>query len=89
MCCMMMHAIDHSARYVEHGHAHMTLGEPLLEILKRRYTLGEITRAQLEEMRVVLGLSTGPSIAEAPHHGSTLHTLHLRVAPAMREENDS
>lgn len=66
MCCMLMHAMDHSTRDAEHGRSHPTGGEPLLEILKRRYALGEITRKQFEEMKVVLGLPANPSSAEAP-----------------------
>ena len=58
MCCMMMHPMDHSDRGAEHGHSHTTAGEPLLDILNRRYALGEITSTQLQEMKTVLGLST-------------------------------
>jgi len=67
MCCMMMHAMDHSDRGAEHGHSHTTAGEPLLEILNRRYALGEITREQLQEMKTVLGLST-EHVAPGSHH---------------------
>ena len=66
MC--MMHAMDHS----DHAaHAEPRLAEPdesLLEILKRRYALGEITRAQFEEMKQTLGVSAANSANEHAHH---------------------
>jgi len=68
MCCVMMHAMDHSTGDTEHGHSHAATGEPLLEILNRRYALGEITREQLQEMKTVLGLSAGPVAPQAAHH---------------------
>ena len=68
MCCMMMHPMDHSTRDTEHGHSHPATGEPLLDIVNRRYALGEITREQLQEMKSVLALSTGPVAPEAAHN---------------------
>jgi DNA-binding GntR family transcriptional regulator len=52
--------------------------ESLLDVLRRRYALGEITQAQLDEMRQVLGLSEGKAVGtaagrsnpwEVEHHG--------------------
>jgi len=57
MCCMMMHAMDHSA----HANSTTVAGGPqeesLRDILRRRYALGEISREQYEEMKEVLGLT--------------------------------
>jgi uncharacterized membrane protein len=66
--CWMMHAMDHSTQDAGTGHSHSLGGESLLEILKRRYALGEITREQLQEMKIVLGLSGEAPRAEAAHH---------------------
>lgn len=59
MCCMLMHLLGHSGHRHEAstGTTSVSTGEPLLEILKRRYALGEITREQFEEMKRVLGLA--------------------------------
>lgn len=77
MCCMMMHAMDHQGDLGHSGHDSQTAhastpqNESLLDILKRRYALGEITREQFEEMKSVLGFqatsSASPS-AEHEHH---------------------
>ncbi len=69
MMCMAMHAMDHSghdahAMPASTPHAE---GESLLDILKRRYALGEINREQFEEMRRVLNL--GASEVSAEHAG--------------------
>lgn len=59
---MMMHGMDHS------GHdARASLADPqdeagqLLAILRRRYAQGQITEAELEESKRVLGLTTEPT----------------------------
>ena len=68
MCCMMMHAMDHSAHETQSMPSNPPHEEPLLGILKRRYALGEITREQFEEMKRVLGITdTGPAAEHAPH----------------------
>ncbi len=70
MMCMMMHAMDHSghdAHAMPASTPHVE-GESLLDILKRRYALGEINREQFEEMRRVLNLAaTEPSTEHAGH----------------------
>lgn len=44
----------------------------LLDILKRRYALGEINQAQFEEMKRVLGLSDGAA-QPTPSGGHAAH----------------
>ncbi len=60
MCCMM-HAMDHSAHEMQRMHSNMPRNESLLDILKRRYALGEITRDQFEELKRVLDLADVPA----------------------------
>lgn len=77
MCCMMDHGMNHGGE-MERPAGEGGEREPLLDILQRRYALGEITQAQLVEMKAVLGL-TGEKIVgataggsnpwEAEHHG--------------------
>jgi uncharacterized membrane protein len=67
MMCMMGHNMDHSGQGT-HAEA-APQGESLLDILKRRYALGEITREQFEEMRRVLGVTQGAAAeAGTAHH---------------------
>ncbi len=64
---MMMHAMDHSA----HGDSTETGGsqnEPLHDILRRRYALGEISREQFEEMKRVLGVTSDSAGASSGGH---------------------
>lgn len=70
MC--MMHSMDHT----QHITPTTAVNAPqqddsLLDILKRRYALGEITLAQFEEMKRVLGLTQ-----DLPHATTTEHGHH-------------
>jgi len=69
MCCMLMHAMDHSA----HGSSTTVAGGPqeesLHDILRRRYALGEISREQFEEMKQVLGVTPGDAAPSRGVHG--------------------
>ena len=74
MCCMMGHTMDHAEgtpkSSVEGGRQ-----DSLLDVLRRRYAAGEISRDQLEEMKRVLELSddravdAGGNPWAASHHG--------------------
>lgn len=55
MCCMMMHEMDHSEHAAPTTTANTASSESVLDLLKRRYALGELTREQFEEMKCVLG----------------------------------
>jgi uncharacterized membrane protein len=59
MLCMLMHMMghqDHSTHKSQPVDAHGTQHESLLDILKRRYALSEITKEQFEAMKRDLGL---------------------------------
>ncbi len=71
MCCMT-HTMGHSGHETQTIQASAPQNESLLDILKRRYALGEITQAQFEEMKRVLGL-TGDIAAVSP---TTEHAHH-------------
>ncbi len=67
MMCMMPHMMEHS----EHGETHTNAsGLSPQDILKRRFALGEITRAQFEEMVQVLSNAETHS-AHAQHEINT------------------
>ncbi len=67
MC--MMHGMNHSQHDAQGTTANVPAQtESLLDILKRRYALGEITLAQFEEMKRVLGLTPDvPRVATTEH----------------------
>ena len=69
MMCMM----PHNTAQAEHGDAHANASEPsLLDILKRRFALGEITQEQYQDMQRVLGIAGADSAQahkEVHHHG--------------------
>ncbi len=69
MCCMM-HRMSRSAHTEHHGSSRPSEEEALLNILKRRYALGEITREQFEEMKRVLGLEEGTSAHPPADHAA-------------------
>lgn len=54
--CMLMHGMDHSEHNTQTAATSAPESESLLDILKRRYALGEITREQFEEMRRMLAV---------------------------------
>jgi len=66
MCCMMGHGTSHAH---DHGAARDEAAQPpLMEILRRRYAAGEITRPQFEEMKATLGLSRAEDAAPVGGH---------------------
>lgn len=70
MMCMVMHTMHHEEGHPSHANA--SQNDSLLEILRRRYALGEINREQFEEMQRVLGVTSNvPPVARASeqeHH---------------------
>jgi uncharacterized membrane protein len=68
MCCMMMHAMDHSMHGEHETPGASSQDETLLQILKRRLALGEITQEQYEAMQGVLGIGKAASAGEHAHN---------------------
>lgn len=69
MMCMAMHAMDHSAHDAPAATPGVAQSESLLDILKRRYALGEINQAQFEEMKRTLNLGAATeTTVEHAHH---------------------
>ncbi len=67
MFCML-HGMEHSG-HNQVAQTDLPRNESLLDILKRRYAQGEITREQFEEMKRVLGVSDGiPMMAGNESH---------------------
>jgi uncharacterized membrane protein len=64
MWCMLHHLLGHSGP--SGTHSNVTQESAPLDILKRRYALGEISREQFEQMVRVLGSADGSS-ARAHH----------------------
>lgn len=55
MWCMLMHLMGHSDHQHQDAHSGAAgVQEAPLEVLKRRFALGEITRQQFDEMSQVL-----------------------------------
>ena len=72
MCCMLMHAMDHSTHASKATVAGGAQEESLHDILRRRYALGEISREQFEEMRQVLGVTLDSAAASNAGHAHPL-----------------
>ena len=74
MCFMMMHDMNHaghdaSATHSDAAHGGAAANESPLNILKRRYALGEIGQEQFAEMMRVLGtVDAAPSAATTLQH---------------------
>ena len=77
MCCMMGHGMDHGGE-TQRSSVEAGQQDSLVEVLRRRYAAGEISRDQLVEMQATLGLSGGKAVAaaagssnpwEGEHHG--------------------
>ncbi len=66
MCCMM-HAMDHSMHGEHETQGTHSQDETLVQILKRRLALGEITQGQYEAMQSVLGIGKAASASEHAH----------------------
>jgi len=67
MMCMMGHAMDHSSHTNPAAQAG-SRDEPLLDILKRRYALGEIDQDQFAEMKRVLGVEESRALSRPATH---------------------
>lgn len=70
MMCLFMHDTGHGEHDQQSAQVGRAQNESLLDILKRRYAQGEITREQFEEMKRVLSLSdtSGHPTTEHAHH---------------------
>ena len=68
MMHMMMDHGEHSVHDMQERPASAPQQESLLDILKRRYALGEINREQLQEMQRVLGLGGAVGAVTDPGH---------------------
>ncbi len=67
MMCMLMHVMGHSAHDAPGTPAVAGEGESLIDLVKRRYALGEITREQFEEMKRTVGGSEANKVNEHAH----------------------
>lgn len=66
MMCMLMHALH--GNHAEHPAPPSHSNESLLDILKRRYALGEISDAQFEQMKRTLGLTASAQMNLTTEH---------------------
>ncbi len=70
MCCMMMHGMDQSGHSTPmSAMSAPQQNESLLDILKRRYALGEINQTQFEEMKRVLNVGASAETPTEHAHG--------------------
>ena len=67
MMCMMGHGMDHQGHTAPTAQAG-SQPEPLLEILRRRYALGEIDQDQFAEMKRVLGVEESRALSRPATH---------------------
>ena len=67
MMHMMMDHGEHGGHDMQEHQASAPQQESLLDVLRRRYALGEINLEQFQEMQRVLGLSGSPAAATADH----------------------
>ena len=86
MCCMtpapafgagVSRGMDHGGE-MERSAGGGGQRESLLDVLRRRYALGEITQDQLEEMKAALGLSDGKAVGAAAGRSSPWEAEHHR-----------
>jgi uncharacterized membrane protein len=64
----MMHGMDHSDHGQHASHSAQDEAGQLLAILRRRYAQGEISEAELEETKRVLGLEGKAAVMGHGHH---------------------
>ena len=70
----MLHALTHGEHDSADAQHNPTQEVSLLDILRRRYALGEINRGQFEEMKRVLNVSeASAAMAVGGEHESRLH----------------
>lgn len=60
---MCMHAMNHQDQPAQSASARSVREESLLDIIKRRYASGEITREQFELLKRDLGVNASPYAA--------------------------
>ena len=77
MCCMMSHGMDRGGE-MQGSAGEGGQRESLLDVLQRRYALGEITQTQLDEMKAVLGLSDGKAVGAAAGSSNPWEPEHHR-----------
>ena len=63
---MCMHAMKHQDHAAQSASAHSVREESLLDIIKRRYASGEITREQFEQLKRDLGIAASPHPTAGP-----------------------
>jgi uncharacterized membrane protein len=76
MCMMcMLHAMTHGEEHAAPVEpANPAREESLLDILRRRYASGEISREQFEEMKRVLNVSPADPVVDAGGQHSHAHS---------------
>ncbi len=82
MCMHPMNPQDHAAQSAP---AHAIRNESPLDIIKRRYASGEITREQFEQLKRDLGLDA----SRMGRPATSTHSTDRSRAPVPSDENDS